>query len=150
MIVVMMMTMITKIIIIITICSLNDTERQYSAKGFFHNLLSVNWMVSNMQAPMATVDYVQITCNTSGAFHVQHVKSNVVWKNSLAIHFDSIEIAFFVCFTLLAESETISWWKRGKNWSTWRKPPATNIPKMPCTKSWKLKPQLRLEPAIQH
>ena len=37
---------------------------------------------------------VQITCNTSSAYHVQHVVCQVVRRDSSAIKFDRIQIAF--------------------------------------------------------
>ena len=39
-------------------------------------------------------DRVQITCNTSSAYHVQHVMCHVVRRDSSAIKFDRGEIAF--------------------------------------------------------
>ena len=37
---------------------------------------------------------VQITCNTSGAYHVQHVVCHVVQRDSSGIQFDRAETAF--------------------------------------------------------
>ena len=39
---------------------------------------------------------VQITCNTSSAHHLQHVVCHVVQRDSSAIKFDRIEIAFIL------------------------------------------------------
>ena len=47
---------------------------------------------------------VQITCNTSSAFHVQHVVCHMVRRGSSAIEFDRVEIAFVLAFILLAET----------------------------------------------
>ena len=37
---------------------------------------------------------VQITCNTSGVHHLQHVVRHVVRRDNSAIKFDRVEIAF--------------------------------------------------------
>ena len=47
---------------------------------------------------------VQITCNTSGAYHVQHVVCRVVRRDSSAVLSDRIKIAFIISFILLAET----------------------------------------------
>ena len=39
-------------------------------------------------------NHVQITCNPSGAYHVQHAVCRVVRTHSSAIHVDRVEIAF--------------------------------------------------------
>ena len=39
---------------------------------------------------------VQITCNTSGAHHVQHIMCYLVRRESSAVKFDRLEIAFIV------------------------------------------------------
>ena len=41
---------------------------------------------------------VQVTCNTSSTYHVQHVVCRVVQRDNSAIKFDRVEIAFV--FTL--------------------------------------------------
>ena len=77
---------------------------------------------------------VQITCNTSSAHHVQ-VSCYVLLgtgRDSSAIKFDRVEIAFNLSFILLAEP--LNPWRRGGNRSTQRKPLATSFRK--CRRSW--------------
>ena len=49
-------------------------------------------------------DRVQIMCNTSSAYHVQHAVCHFVRRDSSAIKFDRAEIAFMLAFSLLAET----------------------------------------------
>ena len=46
---------------------------------------------------------VQITCNTSSAYHVQHAVCHLVRRDSSAIEFDSVGIALILALSLLAE-----------------------------------------------
>ena len=39
---------------------------------------------------------VQITCNTSSTYHIQHVLCHMVWRNSWAISFDWVKITFIL------------------------------------------------------
>ena len=91
---------------------------------------------------------LQITCNASGAHHVQYV-CHMVRRDSSAIKFDRVEIAFIVgffvclfvfvfvfvlfCFALFVclfvFAETISRRRRRRNRSTRRKPLTTSIRK---------------------
>ena len=48
-------------------------------------------------------DIVQITCNTSGAHHMQHVACHMVQKDSSAIKFDILNRIYF-SFILLADT----------------------------------------------
>ena len=70
---------------------------------------------------------VQITCNTSGAHHVQHVVRRMVRRDSSAIRSDRVSVAFSLAL--------FYWLKRltdeegGGNRSTQRKPPTTNLRK---------------------
>ena len=43
---------------------------------------------------------VQITCNTSGSYHEQHVVCHVVGRDSSAIKFDRVVIAFVIVLFL--------------------------------------------------
>ena len=46
---------------------------------------------------------MQITCNTSSDYHVQHIVCHLVRRDSSAIEFDRAELAFIFGFILLAE-----------------------------------------------
>ena len=68
---------------------------------------------------MSECNHVQITCNTSSVYHVQHVVCHVVQRNNSAIKFDRVEIAFtFAIFSWLKQLTD----ERGENRSTRRKP----------------------------
>ena len=41
-------------------------------------------------------NHVQITCNTSSAYHMQPAVCHLVWRDSSAIKFDRVEIAFIL------------------------------------------------------
>ena len=47
---------------------------------------------------------MQITCNTSSAYHVQHAVCHLVQRDSSAIKFDRAEITFILALYLLAET----------------------------------------------
>ena len=49
-------------------------------------------------------DRVQITCNTSSAYHVQPAVCHLVRRDSSAIKSDRVEIAFILALSLLAET----------------------------------------------
>ena len=49
-------------------------------------------------------DRVQIMCNTSSAYHVQHAVRHLMRRVSSAIQFDRVEIAIFLDLSLLAET----------------------------------------------
>ena len=79
-----------RLIIIITIMTLK-AQLEIS----FCNFFTVSRTVSNTYAQVAKVlSYVQITCNTSGAHHMQHAVCHEVQRDSSAIKTDIIEIAF--------------------------------------------------------
>ena len=42
---------------------------------------------------------VQITCNTSSTYHMQHVVYHMAQRNSSAIKFDRVEIAYIVALS---------------------------------------------------
>ena len=81
---------------------------------------------------------VQITCNTSGAYYVQHDVRDVEGRVSSAIKFDKVEIV--ICFSFFSLVKTI-------NRRTQRKPPTTRL-KMSHSKAQKFKSQPTLEPAL--
>ena len=76
----------------------------------------------------------------SGAYHMQGVVRHIVLRNSSAIKFDRVEIAFLCSFILLAELFT----DEGGEETT----PDDELKKMSQTKARKFKPQPRLEPAL--
>ena len=77
MMIIMMMMMI--------IIALKDASRD------FYNLLTA--LSPTLKWPGC--NRVQITCNTSNAYHVQHVY-HVVRRDSSAVKLDSVEIAFIL------------------------------------------------------
>ena len=62
----------------------------------YNNLLTAQRTDSNTYALVARHKHVQITCNTWGACHVQHV-CHTAQNNSSAIKVDRAEIAFIQC-----------------------------------------------------
>ena len=60
--------------------------------GEGYNLLNAPQTVSNVYAKVAGRNRAQVTCNTSGDYHKQHVASLVVRLASSAIQFDTAEI----------------------------------------------------------
>ena len=89
-------TTTTTIIIIIitttTIIALKGAVRD------LYNLLCAPLPVSNTYAQVARAQSC-ITCNTSSAYHVEHVVCHVVGRDSSAIRFDRIEIAFILALS---------------------------------------------------
>ena len=49
---------------------------------------------------------MQITCNTSSIYHMQHVVCPMVRRDSSAFKFDRLEITFFLANILSAETIT--------------------------------------------
>ena len=76
------------IIITITIIALKGANRD------FYNLITAPRTVSNTYAKVAWRNRVQITCNTSNAYHVQPAVCHLVRRDSSAIKFYRVEIAF--------------------------------------------------------
>ena len=60
----------------------------------FYSLLTAPQTVSNTTLKWPGCNGVHITCNTSNAYHLQHVMCHVVRRDSSAIKFDRVEIAF--------------------------------------------------------
>ena len=54
---------------------------------------------------------VQITCNTLGAYRVQHVVYHVVRRDSLAVKFDRVEIAFSLALFYCLKPFTDEGWE---------------------------------------
>ena len=87
---------------------------------------------------------VQITCNTSGAYHVQHVMCHLVRRDSSAIKFDRVYIRFSsALYPLIPLAH-----EGGKEPKYLKKNPNNKLQKMPHTKAQKFKPQPRLKPTL--
>ena len=89
--IIIIITTTTTIIIIIIIILL---------KGIIRDFFTISSLRREL-SPTRTLlwpgrNRVQITCNTSGAYHVQHVVCDVVPRDSSAIKFDRVEIAFIL------------------------------------------------------
>ena len=98
-------------------------------------------------------NHVQITCNTSSAYHVQPAVYHLVRRDSSAIKFDRVEIAFNLTLFYWLKSLTDEGGGGGGgggNRRTRRKTPDDELQKMPHTKARQFKPQARLEPALSH
>ena len=129
---------VTSIIVIIMINNNNRIQRRYSR---FFTISSQRRELS----PTRTLKWpgrnrVQITCNTSRAYHVQvsYVTCHLVRRDSSAIKFDRVEMAFGL---------TIKPMKEGRKLEYPEKTPGDELQKMPHTKARRFKPQTRLEPA---
>ena len=71
---------------------------------FLNNLLTAPRTVSNTYARVPGHNRVQITRNTLSAYHVQPAVCHVVRRDSSAMKFDRVEIAFILAYILLAET----------------------------------------------
>ena len=110
---------VRKVVIIITTTTTIIIITLKGAIRDFYNLLTAPRTVSNMYAQVARA---QLCAN-----HVQHIEClshatchvtcHMVRRDSSAIKFDRVEIAFIVALFYMAE--TINWWRRGGNRSAW-------------------------------
>ena len=91
---------------------------------------------------------VQITCNSSSAYHVQPAVCYLIRGDSSAVKFDRVEIAFVLAFYFIDWNHEPM--KEGRKPEYPEKTPDDVFQKMPHTKARKFKPQTRLEPAILH
>ena len=96
-------------IIIIVIIELRGAVRVFFFQGavrdfFKNNLLTAPRTVSNTYARVPGRNRVQITRNTLSAYHVQPAVCHVVRRDSSAMKFDRVEIAFILAYILLAET----------------------------------------------
>ena len=62
--------------------------------NFFTALRIVSNTYAQVSMAQSRANHVQITCNTSSAYHVQHVVHHVVQRDSSVIQFDRVGIAF--------------------------------------------------------
>ena len=92
---------------------------------------------------------VQITCNTSSAYHVQHVVLPATWYKGADQLLSLTELKSHKHLSFILLAEPLNWWRRGGNRST-QKNSGDELQKMPHTKARRFKPQARLEPALQH
>ena len=79
----------------------------------------LNWLGYN---------HVQITCNTSSTYHVQHVMLRATWYKGTAQLLSLTELKSHL-FELYFIGWTINRWRRGGNWTSRRKPLATSFRK---------------------
>ena len=78
--------------------------------------------------------HVQMTYNTSCAYHVQQVVLRAMWYEGTTKLLSSTEFKSLL-FELYFIGWTINRWRRGGNQSTWRKPLATSFRKCHILKS---------------
>ena len=89
---------------------------------------------------------VQITCNTSSAYHVQHVVLRATWYEGAAQLLSLTELKSHL-FELYFIGWTIKPMKEGRKLEYPEKTPGDELQKMPHTTARRFKPQARLEPA---
>ena len=89
---------------------------------------------------------VQITCNTSSAYHVQHVVLRATWYKGTAQLLSLTELKSHL-FELYFVSWIIKPMKEGRKPEYPEKPPGDKLQKMPHTTARRFKSQARLEPA---
>ena len=92
---------------------------------------------------------VQITCNTSSVYHVQHVVLRATWYEGTAQLLNLTEFKSNL-FELHFVGRIISRWKSGGNLSTRRKPLATSFRKCHILKPEDSSTKARLEPTQQN
>ena len=63
---------------------------------YFYNLLTAPANCLQHVHSLPRRNRVQITCNTLSAYHVQHIVCHVVRRDSSAIKFDRVQIAFIL------------------------------------------------------
>ena len=80
---------------------------------------------------------VQITCNPSGAYHVQHAVCHVVQKDSSAVMFDIVKIAFILAVFYWLKPLTD---KRGVETGVPGETPDVELQKVPHTKTPSVNP----------
>ena len=88
---------------------------------------------------------VQITCNTSSAYHVQHVVLRATWYEATA-QLLSLTALESHLFELNFVGRIIKPMKEGRKPEYPEKTPGDELQKMPHTTARRFKPQARLEP----
>ena len=73
---------------------------------------------------------------------------HMVWRDSSVIKFDRVEIIFMLAFYFMGW--TIKPMMEVRKPMYMEKTPGDELQKMPHTKAWRFKPQVRLEPTQQH
>ena len=89
---------------------------------------------------------LQITCNTSRAYHVQHVVLRATWYEGTAQLLSLTELKSHL-FELYFVGWIIKLMKEGRKPEYPEKTPSDELQKMPHTTARRFKPQARLEPA---
>ena len=92
---------------------------------------------------------VQITCNTSSTYHVQHVMLRATWYEGTAQLLSLAELKSHL-FELYFIGCIIKPMQEGRKPEYPEKTPGDELQKMPHTTAQRFKPQARLEPAQQH
>ena len=88
---------------------------------------------------------VQIMCNTSSAYHMQHAIDHMVRGGNWAIKFDRVEIIVILAFFIFWNYELM---KEVRIPKYPEKNPDNKLQKNPYAKAWKWKPELRLESTL--
>ena len=88
---------------------------------------------------------VQIMCNTSSAYHVQHVVLRATWYEGTAQLLSLTKLKLHL-FELYFVGWTRNRWRRRGNLSTWRKPLATSFRKCHIQKPEVSSPKRDLNP----
>ena len=134
----MMMIIMIIIIIIISSSSISIIITMKGATGGFLTITSLYRKLSPTHTLMwLERSHMQITCNTLGTHHVQHVVCHVVGKDNPATKFWNSCNHIYSNFISLAE--TTNQCRRGENHSIQRKLPTTSfrkrhtlLPKFSC------------------
>ena len=104
--------------------------------------------VSSTYSQVAWLQSLRITYSRSSAYHVQYVMCHLMRRDSSAIKFDRVEIAFilalFYWLKPLPDKEGMK--PEYSEKTPYEKP----LQKMPQTNDWNFKPQPRLEPTLWH
>ena len=134
-------TITTTTTIIIIIIAFKDTVRDFFTISSQRRELSptrtLKWPRRNR---------VQITCNTSSAYHVQHVVLRATWYEGTAQLLSLTELKSHL-FQLYFVGWIIKPMKEGRKPEYQEKTPSDELQKMPHTTARIFKPQARSDPA---
>ena len=125
----------------------NSNNRIERSNSRFFTISSLH----RKRSPTHTLKWIgsnclQIMCNTSSAYHVQHVMLRTTWYEGTAQLLSLTQLKSHL-FEIYFIAWTIYRWRRGPNRSTWRKPPATSFRKCHMLQPEDSRPYARLEPA---
>ena len=126
-----MMMMIIIIITTTTIATTTTITTQKHSKVQFEIFLASS--LRREPSPTRTLKWpglnrVQITCNTSSAYHLKHVVLRTTWCDVTAQLLRLTEFKSRL-FELYFIGRTINWWRKGGHLSTRRKPLTTSFRK---------------------